>query len=294
MRFEGKPESVGVLVRAITRRFQAARLAYGHGTFTAQDEAAWLVLHTLQIPFEEFDSQSHRVPSVAERRRVEKLVERRIGERVPLAYLTHEAWLGDFRFYVDKRVIVPRSFIAEILLDRIIPLLHTPVHRTLDLCTGSGCLAILLAHAFRDARVDAVDLSSGALAVARRNVADYRLLRRISLRQADLFESLRTRPYDLIVSNPPYVDARAMERLPEEYKSEPRMALAAGSDGLKLVRRILSGAKRHLAPNGTLVCEIGHNRNVLERAYPRLPFTWLETSAGDGLVFALERDQLPD
>lgn len=286
--------TVGRLILNVARRFQTEKLAYGHGTGTPADEAAWLVLHTLRIPFEECESQFDRTPSPVELRRVNKLVERRIHERIPVAYLTHEAWLGEFSFYVDQRVIVPRSFIAEILASGIIPLLGQPVRRALDLCTGSGCLAILVAHAFERAHVDAVDLSSGALAVARRNIADYRLGRRITLTRSDLFESLPTRTYDLIVSNPPYVNAASMKRLPQEYRCEPRMALAAGSDGLLLVRKILALAKQRLSRRGTLVCEIGHNRKVLEQAFPTLPFTWLETSAGDGLVFLLERSQLPD
>lgn len=285
--------TVGGLIRDVALRFRAAKLAYGHGTATPADEAAWLVLHTLRIPFEQYPLPPARVPTAAELRRVDKLVDRRIRERIPVAYLIHEAWLGDYRFYVDRRVIVPRSFIAEILADGITPLLHGPVRRALDLCTGSGCLAVLLAHAFEHAQVDAVDLSSGALAVARRNVADYRLGRRISLRRSDLFEGLPTRTYDLIVTNPPYVNAAAMGSLPQEYTHEPRMALAAGHDGLLLVRRILTLAKKRLSRRGTLVCEIGHNRDALERAFPQLPFTWLETSAGDGFVFLLERSQLP-
>lgn len=287
-------QTVGGLIREVTQRFRKHKLSYGHGTLTPAEEAAWLVLHTLRIAFEEFDLQALRSVSSAELRRVDKLVERRVRERIPVAYLTHEAWLGEFRFYVDRRVIVPRSFIAEILADGIAPLLRSPVRRALDLCTGCGCLAIRVADAFERARVDAVDLSSGALAVARRNIADYRLGRRIRLLRSDLFCELPAHRYDLIVSNPPYVNAAAMKRLPREYLREPRMALAAGDDGLAFVRRILAQAKRHLSPRGTLVCEIGHNRKALEHVYPRLPFTWLETSAGDRLVFLLDRTQLPD
>lgn len=288
-----EPLTVDELIRRTARRFAAAKLSYGHGTAAPLDDAAWLVLCTLHIPFEEADAQSGRPLSPAELRRIEKLVDRRVRERIPVAYLLREAWLGDFRFYVDRRAIIPRSFIAEILHDGIVPLLHRRVSRALDLCTGSGCLAILLAHAFARARVDAVDLSRGALSVARRNVANYGLERRVALMHSDLFESLPARRYDLIVSNPPYVNAPTMARLPQEYRHEPHMALAAGSDGLKLVYRVLAGARRHLAPRGMLVCEIGHNRAALERTCPELPFTWLETSAGDGLVFALEREQLP-
>lgn len=282
------------LIRDTTLRFESANLAYGHGTETPAEEAAWLVLHSLRIPFEELDSQRDRVPSQIELRKLERLVERRVQERTPVAYLINEAWLGEFRFYVDRRVIVPRSFIAEVLADGIVPLLHGPVRTALDMCTGSGCLAIILAHAFKQARVDAVDLSNAALSVARRNVAAYRLTRRISLRRSDLFNAMPKRTYDLIISNPPYVNAETMRKLPREYLREPRMSLAAGDDGLLLVRRILAHARRHLSKRGTLVCEIGHNRDELERTFPHLPFTWLETSAGDGLVFLLERNQLPD
>ena len=284
--------TVGSLIRYVSRKFKSEKLAYGHGTDNAGDEAAWLILHALRIPFEQLEMQTHRTPTQRELRRVEALVERRVRERIPLAYLTHEAWLGDFRFYVDKRVIVPRSFIAEIVPGGIQPYLSGPVRRALDLCTGSGCLAILLAHAFADARVDAADLSSGALAVARRNVVDYAMGRRVTLIHSDLFKSLPDKRYDLIVSNPPYVTAAAMRRLPNEYLREPRMALAAGTDGLSIVRRILAQAKAHLSRRGALVCEIGHNRDALERAYPHLPFTWLETSSGDGFVFLLHREHL--
>lgn len=280
-------------MRETARRFKAAGLAYGHGTETPADEAAWLVLHTLRIPFEDLDSQGERVTSLAELRRLERLVERRVRDRIPVAYLTREAWLGQFRFYVDRRVIVPRSFIAEILADGIAPLVYGPVRNALDLCTGSGCLAILLAHQFEHAHVDAVDLSSAALTVARRNVAAYKLGRRVSLRKSDLLDDLTERTYDLIVSNPPYVDAASMRKLPPEYLREPRMSLSGGEDGLALIRRILQNARRHLSRQGVLVCEIGHNRDALVRAFPRLPFTWLDTSAGDRFVFLLERDQLP-
>lgn len=285
--------TVAAAIRRTAKRFAAAHLTYGHGTLNAREEAAWIVLHACAITFEKFDEHAARAVSPAEARRVEKLAERRIRERIPAAYLTHEAWLGDFRFYVDRRVIVPRSFIAELLPDALAPFLERPVRRTLDMCTGSGCLAVLLAHAYPGAKVDGIDLSAGALAVARRNVAHHRLASRVRLVQSNLFDSIPLPRYDLIVSNPPYVNAAGMARLPEEYRSEPRMALAGGNDGLALVRRILEASRRHLHPRGTLVCEIGHNRKALERAFPLTPFTWLETSAGNGLVFLLEREQLP-
>lgn len=286
--------TVGDAIDAISRRLRAAKLAYGHGTFNAREESAWLVLHACRVRHAEFAGNIGRPLSPVEARRLEKLVERRIRDRIPAAYLTHQAWLGEHAFYVDRRVIVPRSFIAELLPGTIELFLQGPVRSALDLCTGSGCLAILLALAFRQARVDAVDLSAGALAVARRNVEDYRLGRRIRVLRSDLFAALAGRRYDLIVSNPPYVSEASMRRLPGEYLAEPRMALAGGEDGLLLVRSILSQAREYLNPRGVLVCEIGHNRKALERAFPRLPFTWLETSGGDGLVFLLEREHLPE
>ena len=294
MRSRPLAQTVSAVVRRTTTRFRAAHLTYGHGTHNAREEAAWIVLHACGISFEKFEEHALRELSPAEAHRVEKLAERRIRERIPAAYLTHEAWLGDFRFYVDRRVIVPRSFIAELLPDGLAPLLERPVRSALDMCTGSGCLAVLLAHAYPGAKVDGVDLSAGALAVARRNVAAYRLASRIHLLRSNLFDAIPTRRYDLIVTNPPYVNAAAMARLPSEYRAEPRMALAGGENGLKLIHRILEGARRHLNPRGALVCEIGHNRRALEQAHPRAPFTWLDTSAGDGHVFLLEREQIPD
>ena len=287
------PHPFEAAIRRVASRLGKAKLSYGHGTFNAGEEAVSIVLHACGIPHEAYEARSGYRPTPAEMRRIDSLTERRIQERVPVAYLTHEAWLRDFRFYVDRRVIVPRSFIAELLPDDIALLLQRPVRSALDLCTGSGCLAVLLAHAFPRAKVDAVDLSAAALAVAGRNVAAYRMTRRIRVVRSNLFESIPQRRYDLIVSNPPYVDATAMAALPDEYRAEPRMALAGGKDGLWLVRKILAGARARLHPRGTLICEIGHNRKALERAYPRVPFTWLETSAGDGFLFLLEKEQLP-
>ena len=225
--------SIAAVTRRIARKFGAARLAYGHGTFNALDEAAWLILHSCRIPLDQFEEHAERTLTAVELRRIEKLADRRIHERIPVAYLTHEAWLGEFSFYVDRRVIVPRSLKA------------------------------------------------------------YGLEQRIQLVHSNLFDSISERRYDLIVSNPPYIDAKTMARLPDEYLAEPRMALAGGKDGLELVHKILVAAKRQLTPHGTLVCEIGHNRKVLERAYPRVPFTWLDTSAGTGYVFLVGREQLP-
>lgn len=274
-------------------RFGEAGLSFGHGTTNARDEAAYLILHTLKLPLDRLDPFLDRTLSAEETEAVSRVLRLRIEQRVPAAYLTHEAWLADFRFYVDERVIVPRSYIAELLRDELSPWVKDPdsVGAALDLCTGSGCLAILLTQAFPNARVDATELSSDALEVARKNVADYGLEDRIRLVRGDLFAGL-SGPYELIVSNPPYVNADSMAALPQEYRAEPQMALAGGQDGLDIVRRIVSGASTLLDQDGLLVVEIGHNRETLEQAFPRLPFTWLETSGGDGFVFLLTGAQL--
>jgi ribosomal protein L3 glutamine methyltransferase len=245
----------------------------------------------LRISHDEFALSAGRKLSGKEEREAFRLLDERVRTRKPLAYLIREAWLGDRRFYVDERVIVPRSFIAELLHERLRPWISHPVGRALDLCTGSGCLAILLALTFPKARIDATDISRPALAVARRNVASYRLGRRVRLLHADLFPAARKR-YDLIVANPPYVRAAAMRKLPPEYRREPRIALAGGADGLAFVRRILDGAPEFLRPGGWLVVEAGHSRGAVERAFPRLPFIWAETSAGDDCVFLLSREDL--
>lgn len=287
------PLTVGDFIRAATRRMRRARLHFGHGTHDARGEAIFLALHVLKLSYESLQASLGRRLSAVECARLESLVARRISTRLPAPYLTREAWLGEYRFYVDRRVIVPRSFIAELLRAGLEPWLPHRVRSALDLCTGSGCLAVLLAKRFPEARVDASDLSTPALAVARRNVARYRLGRRIRLVRSDLFAEFPGRSYELIVSNPPYVNAASMRRLPPEYRHEPRAALAGGADGLDIARRILVEARAHLAPGGLLVCEIGHNRRALEKAFPSLPFIWLETSAGPEHVFLLEREQLP-
>ena len=223
-----------------------------------------------------------------------KIVERRTEQRIPAAYLTNQAWLGDLSFYVDERVIVPRSFIAELLREQFSPWISDAksIHNVLDMCTGCGCLAILAAHAFPDAHVDAVDLSADALDVARYNVTDYAMEDRISLIECDMFSKLKGRKYDIIISNPPYVDAPSVAALPQEYKYEPKLALGSGTDGLDATRTILDQAKQYLSENGILVVEIGHNRDALEAAFPGLPFMWLEVSAGDEHVFMLHRNDL--
>jgi len=280
-------------LRFAVTRFNEAGLSFGHGTTNARDEAAYLILHTLKLPLDRLDPFLDKTLSAKEIAAVKRMLRRRIEQRVPAAYLTNEAWLGDFRFYVDERVIVPRSYIAELLREGLSPWVKDleSVGVALDLCTGSGCLAILLAQTFPNARVDATELSPDALEVASRNVLDYGLEKRIRLVRGDLFAGL-TGPYQLIVSNPPYVNADSMAALPPEYRAEPQVALAGGQDGLDIVRRILSGAGAALDRDGLLVVEIGHNRKTLERAFPRLSFTWLETSGGDGFVFLLTGAQL--
>ena len=281
-------------LRFAVSRFYQADLFFGHGSNDAYDEAAYLILHTLHLPIDTLEPflDAHLTP--AERGKVLEIIRRRVEERIPAAYLTHEALLGEYRFYVDERVIVPRSFIAELLRSQLSPWVADPeaITSVLDMCTGSGCLAILAADAFPNASVDAVDMSSGALAVARRNVDDYALQNRVNLIESDLFDKLSGKKYELIISNPPYVDAPSVASLPQEYLHEPELALGSGIDGLDATRQILKHAAHHLTDNGILIVEIGHNRDALEAAYPRLPFTWLDVSAGDEFVFMLHKNDL--
>jgi ribosomal protein L3 glutamine methyltransferase len=287
-------ETVRDWLRFAVSRFNQAKLFFGHGNDDPYDEAAYLILHTLHLPLDRLEPFLDARLTDSERSEVLNIIQRRVEQRVPAAYLTHEAFLGDFSFYVDERVIVPRSFIAELLRDQLAPWIAEPedIGSVLDLCTGSGCLAILAAYAFPNAQVDAVDLSPDALAVAERNVADYVLQDRIELIQSDLFAKLGGRKYDLIISNPPYVDAESVAMLPKEYLHEPEMSLGSGDDGLDATRVILEQAADHLTDNGILIVEIGHNREVLEAAYPDLPFTWLDVTAGDQYVFMLHRNDL--
>lgn len=281
-------------LRFAVSRFNHAKLFFGHGSNNAYDEAAYLILHTLHLPLDRLEPFLDARLTAIERTEVLSIIQQRVEKRVPAAYLTNQAFLGDFSFYVDERVIVPRSFIAELLLEQLSPWIPKPdeIGSVLDLCTGSGCLAILAAHAFPYAKVDAVDLSPAALAVAERNVSDYQLKDRVNLIESDLFSKLGDRKYDLIISNPPYVDAESVMALPQEYLHEPELALGSGRDGLDATRIVLKHAAQHLGANGILVVEIGHNRDALEAAFSDLPFTWLDVSAGDEFVFMLHRNDL--
>jgi ribosomal protein L3 glutamine methyltransferase len=282
------------VLRWAVSRFDEAGLHFGHGTQDAFDEAVWLILHALHLPRDRLDPFLDARLTTAEKETLAALIARRIEERIPAAYLTRQAWLGDYPFYVDERVIVPRSHIAGLLLeDAFAPWIDAgQVHATLDLCTGSGCLAVLLGLTFPRAHVDAVDLSPEALEVARRNVADYGLEQRIELIHSDLFAGLDARAYDVIISNPPYVTARAMRALPAEYRHEPALALAAGEDGLDIVRRLVAEAGRHLRPGGILVVEVGDGRHAVEQSFPALDLVWLDGHDNGNGVFLLRQEAL--
>ena len=275
-------------------RMNQAGLAFGHGNRDAWDETVYLLLKTLHLPLDRLEPFLDACLTEDERETVLQILEKRVLQRIPAAYLTHEAWLGEYSFYVDERVIIPRSFIAELVINHLSPWIADPeeVTSALDLCTGSGCLAILLADAFPNADIDAVDLSEDALAVAERNVAEYGMTEQIELVHSDLFAALDDRQYDVIISNPPYVNSLSMSNLPTEYRAEPTLALAGGDDGLDIVRRILTDAARHLYPQGLLIMEIGHNRDVLEATFPHIAFDWLETGGSDEYVCLLSREQL--
>lgn len=281
-------------LRFTVSRFEEAGIFFGHGTDNAYDEAVWLIMRALHLPLDTLDNFLDAAITENERKHLEHLIERRITERVPTAYLLREAWLRGYKFYVDERVIVPRSFIAELLDDGLSPWIEYPelVGRVADICTGSGCLGILLADAFPDAEVDVVDISADAIAVCNINIANYGLQERVHAVQSDMFKGLQGRTYDLIISNPPYVDAPSMAQLPQEYRTEPQIALGSGEAGLDHTHTLLREAANHLNDGGILVVEIGHNRDALLDAYPQLPFIWLEVESGDQFVFLLTKEQL--
>jgi ribosomal protein L3 glutamine methyltransferase len=281
------------LILRVERRLKRARVFFGHGTDNARDEAAALVFHAMKLSHDAAPRVLARPATAAQVARIEELVRRRIATRQPLAYLTNEAWFAGLRFYVDERVLVPRSPFAELIERRFAPWIDPArVKRVLDLGTGSGCIALAAAKAFPRARVDAVDIDAGALAVADINRRRLRLTRRVRLIESDHFEALSGESYDIIASNPPYVGSREMRGLPREYGHEPRHALESGRDGLDSVRVILQQAAEHLRPGGLLVVEVGNTERALMRAFPRVPFTWLDFERGGGGVFVLTREQL--
>ena len=282
------------LLRLAVTRFNAAGLFFGHGSSDAMDEAAYLILHTLHLPLDKLDPflDARLLPEEIES--LLAVIARRSEDRVPAAYITQEAWLGNYRFHVDERVLVPRSFIAELIPQQFAPWVDDPFGVTdiLELCTGSGCLAVMMADAFPRAQIDAVDISKDALDVARRNVADHALATRINLIASDLYEQLGSKRYDMIITNPPYVNAESMALLPAEYRHEPQLALAGGSDGMDLVRTIVAGAGKRLNAGGLLMVEVGNERVHAEAAFPTLEMTWLTTSAGDDMVFLVTAEAL--
>ena len=284
------------LIEDVAAQLEAAGLSlangFGQGTLNAFDEAAWLVLWRLNLPLNDLDSVANRPVAQLESAQVARLLGARIDTRKPLAYLTNEAWLQGVPFYVDERVIIPRSFIAELIVDESIdPWLSASTHRVLDLCTGNGSLAVLAAMAYPDVVIDAADISADALAVARINVDKHDLAKRITLVESDGLSAFKS-PYDLILCNPPYVNAATMAALPAEFKAEPALALASGSDGMDFIRQLLLTAATHMSENAVLVLEIGNERENFERAFTSLEPLWFETSGGPDQVLLLTRQQL--
>ena len=275
-------------------QFNRAGLVYGHGTSDALDEAAFLILHTLSLPINTLEPWLEARLSLEERERVFDVLLKRVTTRLPAPYLVGEAWIGPYRFFIDERAIIPRSYIGELLCGDISLILDesNTVTRVLDLCTGSACLAILATFAFPHAKIDAVDLSSDALEVAKRNVAEYGLEDVVRLIKSDLFSQINGACYDLIIANPPYVTSRAVSEFPPEYACEPRMAHAGGADGFDLVRVILEKAAGFLSKNGKILVEVGQGKEQLEAEYPDLPFFWLDTENSQGEVFALSAHDL--
>jgi ribosomal protein L3 glutamine methyltransferase len=283
------------VLRFAVTRFSEAGVFFGHGQADAFDEAAFLVMRSLRLPLERLDVFLGAYLTHGEINTLLQQIDLRVKKRLPAAYILKEAWLQGLKFYVDERVIVPRSFIGELLRDQLQPWIADPdgALDVLDLCTGSGCLAVLAAEVFAAARIDAVDLSADALAVAQKNVEDYQLQGRVRLVQSDLFAAVAPRRYDLIVCNPPYVPDASMQRLPQEYQHEPDLALAGGSDGMKVIKRLLREARGHLKRGGLLVVEVGGERATVEKHFGAIPLTWLTTTAGDDMVFLCRQDELP-
>lgn len=283
-------------IRYAVSQFEASDIFYGHGADNSYDEAVWLIMSGLNLPTDTLENFLDASITVAEREHLTDLIEQRVNNHTPTAYLVKEAWLHDFQFYVDERVLVPRSFIAELLLDdSLTPWIEFPemVENVADLCTGSGCLGVLLAHTFTEATVDVIDISQDAIDVANINIVNYGLEEQVTAFTSDMFTALAGKTYDVIISNPPYVDAPSMAELPTEYRNEPQLALGSGSDGLDHTHTILHEAVNYLTDEGILIVEIGHNRDALLDAYPNTAFTWLEVTAGNQFVFLLTKAQLP-
>ncbi len=287
-------------LRFTVSQFEESDIFFGHGTDNSYDEAVWLIMSALHLPHDTLNNFLDAVITEKERKNLAHLIEQRITKRTPTAYLLREAWLRGFKFYVDERVIVPRSFIAE-LLDfnetcehGLQPWIEHPelINAAADICTGSGCLGILLANAFPDTMIDVIDISPDAIAVANININNYGLQDQITAIQSDMFAALAGKTYDLIISNPPYVDAPSMATLPTEYRNEPQLALGSGVAGLDHTHTLLTHAAKYLNDDGILVVEIGHNRAALLDAYPDLPFTWLQVESGNQFVFLLTKEQL--
>ncbi len=281
-------------LRYAVSRFENSNIFYGHGTDNSYDEAVWLIMSALHLPMDTLDNFLDARITQAECAHLADLIDRRINNHTPTAYLVKEAYLQGLKFYVDERVIVPRSFIAELLQDGLQPWIEYTelIQSAADICTGSGCLGVLLADAFPEAQIDVVDISPDAIAVANINIEKYGLQERVQAIQSDMFNALKGKTYDLIISNPPYVDAPSMATLPAEYRNEPQLALGSGEAGLDHTHTLLKEAPKYLNDGGLLVVEIGHNRDALHAAYPDLPFTWLDTSSGDQFVFLLTKEDL--
>jgi len=283
-------------LRYAVSQFEDSDVFFGHGTSNAYDEAVWLIFGFLHLPHDTIENFLDAHLTSKEKKDLSFLIEKRINDKIPTAYLLNEAWLRDYKFYVDERVIVPRSLIAESLSENLYPWIDNPekIYSALDLCTGSGCLGIMMAHSFQNAMIDLVDLSEKALQVAEINVSHYGLHDRIELIKSDLFNGLEGKKYDLIISNPPYVNQTSVDSFPMEFLKEPSMALGSGEDGLDHTIRIIHEAKQYLNDDGMLIVEIGHNKEILLKKFPKLQFQWLDVSLGNDFVFMLEKSQLPD
>lgn len=281
-------------LRYAVSQFEASDIFYGHGTDNAYDEAVWLIMSALHLPMDTLNNFLDARLTASERSKLAGFIDQRITQHTPTAYLLKEAWLQGLKFYVDERVLIPRSFIAELLNTDLSPWVEFPemIESAADICTGSGCLGVLLASVFPNAAVDVIDISQDAIDVANINIANYGLDAQVTAIKSDMFSALTGKKYDIIISNPPYVDAPSMAALPAEYQNEPQLALGSGIAGLDHTHTILREAANYLNDDGILIVEIGHNRDALEAAYPNIIFNWLEVSSGTEFVFLLTKSQL--